>query len=267
MRRSPLVGKLESLLRLIMIHGFSGVLPLYIVVEYPRSGGSWFSQMLSDCLHVPFPRNEVPRLTACIMHGHYLYSPHFRNVFCVFRDGRDVMVSFYYHSLFENERYNSELVAYTRRQLASKDFDDIRRNLPGFIEYTFTHRRHPRFTWSEFVDSWIDKDVATVKYEDLLEDAPGELYRSILEVSGKRSDASRLGEIVERYSFENLAKREPGQEDKRSFLRKGIAGDWRNLFDREAREVFNYYAGETLIRLGYEQDSSWVNEEECGSSR
>lgn len=116
MNRNACIIKFEALFRRIMNYGFSGVLPLYIVTEYPKSGGSWFSQMLSDCLKVPFPRNEFPKLKSSVMQGHYKYSPRFKNVFCILRDGRDIMVSFYYHSLFENERYNSQLVEYTRKK-------------------------------------------------------------------------------------------------------------------------------------------------------
>src|SRR3712207_8037395 len=42
-------------------------------------------------------------------------------------------------------------------------------------------------------------------------------------------------------------------------LRKGVVGDWRNQFSPEAREVFNRYAGEELILLGYEKDRKWVD--------
>jgi sulfotransferase family protein len=51
-----------------------------------------------------------------------------------------------------------------------------------------------------------------------------------------------------------------GEENKRSFLRKGVVGDWRNQFSLEAREVFDRYAGEELILLGYEKDRKWVRE-------
>ena len=41
-------------------------------------------------------------------------------------------------------------------------------------------------------------------------------------------------------------------------MRKGIVGDWKNYFNKEAREIFNHYAGDQLIKLGYEKDRSWV---------
>ncbi len=53
----------------------------------------------------------------------------------------------------------------------------------------------------------------------------------------------------------------PGQENKKSFMRKGLVGDWHNYFTQEARELFAHYAGDELILLGYEQDQTWVYEE------
>jgi hypothetical protein len=41
-------------------------------------------------------------------------------------------------------------------------------------------------------------------------------------------------------------------------LRKGIAGDWKNNFSEEAKQVFHAYAGSELIKMGYEKDDSWV---------
>ena len=55
-----------------------------------------------------------------------------------------------------------------------------------------------------------------------------------------------------------MTKRESGVENRSSHLRKGVAGDWQNYFNAESREIFDYYAGHHLIRLGYEEDRSWV---------
>ena len=59
--------------------------------------------------------------------------------------------------------------------------------------------------------------------------------------------------------FKNKAGRNPGDENKLSFLRKGIAGDWKNYFSKEANQVFNKFAGKELIKLGYEIDDSWID--------
>jgi len=253
--------KLEGLTRLLMVTYLSNAFPLYIVTEYPKSGGSWVSQMLSDYLNVPFPRNEFPKLRSSIMHGHYLYFPTMRNVVVVFRDGRDIMVSCYYHSLFKNEWFNAPLVEITKRELRFDDYYDIRNNLPKFIEYKFTRKKHPRFTWSEFINSWIDEDVPFLKYENLLQYPVEELAKVIYKVCKVEPDEDKLRQIAEKYSFKNLTKRNPGEENKQSYLRKGIAGDWKNHFSKEARQVFNEFAGKELIKLGYEVDDNWLDKE------
>ena len=52
--------KIEGLVRLGMCYVLSKYLPLYIVTEYPKSGGSWVSQMLSDYFDVPFVVENKP---------------------------------------------------------------------------------------------------------------------------------------------------------------------------------------------------------------
>ena len=87
-----------------------------------------------------------------------------------------------------------------------------------------------------------------------------ELQRLVRELVGLDLDKERAEEIVNRFSFRNQSGRKPGQENIRSFLRKGIVGDWKNHFTSEARQVFNQHAGDALKMLGYESDDSWVQE-------
>ena len=94
--------KFNALCRYILAHGFSNILPLYIINEYPKSGGSWISNIFSELLGVPFPRNRLPVLKSSILHCHKMQSWNLKNVFIVWRDGRDVLVSLYFHLLYEN---------------------------------------------------------------------------------------------------------------------------------------------------------------------
>lgn len=241
--------------RLAMLHTLSDRLPLYLIMEYPRSGGSWFGEMLSDYLKVPFPRNERPPLKTCIMHGHHLHSPTFHNVVCVVRDGRDAVVSEYFKRLFVNPEHARRR---DRRNLQFDDYDDVVANMPRFIEYVFTDGGGLfHFNWAEFVQSWKGREVPFVRYEDLLADAPAQLACAIEHLTGEEADLGRLEEIVNEYRFENVAKRQRGEENKSSTVRKGIAGDWKNKFSKVACEVFDQYAGDELIELGYEEDRSW----------
>jgi len=256
--------KLEALQRLIMVNTLSGLLPLYIVTEYPKSGGSWLSSMLSEYLQVPFPRNRRPNITASIMHGHMLYSPFMKNVTCLFRDGRDVMVSLYYHMLFENDKNSPLLVARTRSDLCFEDITDIRSNLGRFIEYIHdveSKSKSPfKFTWSEYVRSWADRDVNKIKYEDMIEDCYGSMSALIEGLTQQELDETRLRSVIDKYSFENQTRRKPGQEDVKSFIRKGQPGDWKEKFTKESAAIFNSYYSQEMISLGYIENESWSDQ-------
>ena len=251
-----------------MVHLLSGPLPLYVVNEFPKSGGTWLGQMLARALGIPFPRNRYPVLRPSIMHGHYLHPAGMRNVVVAWRDGRDVMVSWYHQCLFSHERKNDLQVERARRDLPFADYDDVRGNLPAFIEWSFTRPRAPRFSWSEFVRRWHPRrDVVHVRYERLREDTPGELARVVAALTGERLDPARAAAIADEFSFERQTGRRAGEEDKRSFLRKGVVGDWRNYFTPEAREVFDAFAGTELVLLGYERDRAWVRDDVPDSRR
>ena len=252
--------KENELIRAGLVHLLSGALPLYVVNEFPKSGGTWVGQMLGRALGVPFPRNRLPTLRPSIMHGHYLEPWGMKNVVVAWRDGRDVMVSWYHQQLIPHE-WNERQVRKSRRELLLEDYEDVYGNLPAFIEYAFTRPHSPRFSWADFVRRWHGrKDAMHVRYEDLRQDTAGQLRRLVRRLTGERLSLEEATAIAEEFSFERQAGRQPGEENKRSFLRKGVVGDWRSHFSPEAREDFNRYAGDELIRLGYERDRAWVED-------
>lgn len=259
--RNPLKIKLAAAKRLLMWHYLNKPLKLILISEFPKAGGSWFSQMMADALQMPFPRNASPKFESSIMHGHHLYNPNFGKMIAVMRDGRDIMVSAYYHFLIENDRNPPHMVARHRSRVDFENYENIQENLPAFIEYMFNGFAEGRthFTWSEAVNSFFDnQNVCVVKYEDLLKNAVGELEKAISFLGRKKVPFQRLEEIVDKFSFKSLSKRNKGEENKKSFLRKGIAGDWKNNFSEEACKVFDKYAGNELMKAGYEKDNSWI---------
>jgi hypothetical protein len=58
-------------------------------------------------------------------------------------------------------------------------------------------------------------------------------------------------------SFERESSRKRGQEDSSSRSRKGIVGDWKNVFTEEDKSGFKEIAGDLLIKLGYEKTNDW----------
>src|SRR5256885_16951304 len=98
--RNFLIKKIASLKRHYMWYYASNKLDLILVSEFPKSGGTWYCQMLSYYLQLPYPRNKTPRLERSILHGHFLYDRRFNKIVCVARDGRDALVSYYHHMYF-----------------------------------------------------------------------------------------------------------------------------------------------------------------------
>lgn len=139
------------------------------------------------------------------------------------------------------------------------DVSNIRLGLPRFIELLCEGLITPRFGWQTFVATWQGHPavVSETRYEDLLRDCAGELM-AIAAACNRPLAPAKASLIAAKYSFENQTRRKPGQEDKSSFLRKGIVGDWRNFFSVESAQLFDRYCGEALVALGYEPDRQWV---------
>lgn len=214
---------------------------------------------MSDALQIPFPRNRFPMLCSSILHGHMMHSWNMDNMLIVWRDGRDVLVSQYFHYLFENDRGNALAVKRCRSDLQFNDYHDVSGNLIDFMAYVYEQKKHPRFSWTDFVEKWGGcKKCVHVRYEDLRVSPVVELQRIVEELSDCSIDKARCAEIVDKHSFENISGRKAGDENARSFLRKGVVGDWKNYFTQEACMRFNSYAGSALVKLGYEADESWV---------
>lgn len=255
---SKLWFKLNGAMRSFLAHG--GLLNLvqyYVVTEYPKSGGTWLSQMISTALDVPFPRNRLPLLKTCLLHGHFRSNWNIRQPVIMWRDGRDVMVSHYHHVINLSGKSDS-YKGNARRLLGFSDPADVENNLPKFMDFMFTSSNNSHFTWSEFVDYWHGtKGAVETKYELLHADTLGELKRILQCLTPREYDLDNLNEIVENFSFQKQSGRAAGEENEGKFLRKGVVGDWRNNFSNESSEVFDYYAGQQLVKLGYEEDRNW----------
>jgi hypothetical protein len=103
----------------------------------------------------------------------------------------------------------------------------------------------------------LGDNYAEVRYEDLLTHSEEEVRR-LLGFLGVEADEEVVKSCVSSASFEKLSKgRKRGEEDPASFFRKGVAGDWGNVFREEDKRVFKEEAGNLLIRLGYEKDNDW----------
>ncbi|MEC9374434.1 MAG: sulfotransferase domain-containing protein, partial [Planctomycetota bacterium] len=244
--------------------------PFYYLAEFPKSGGTWTGRMVADALGVPFPQYPIfPLGFTCVIHSHWTYHPKLRRVVYLHRDGRDVMVSFYFHVLrdarLKSSPWAKENAAWAERVLGKGyDPDDSPKNLPAFMEELFRKPLSTRMNWGDHIRSWLpareDPTCAFVSYEELRTDCAAALKRVVERVGGKPVGDERIEQAVERFSMKKMTGRGAGQEDRDSFIRKGVVGDWQNHFTREAAEVFDRWAGDMLVELGYESSRDWVKQ-------
>ncbi len=231
-------------------------LGLVHVVEYPKCGGSWVARLLRCYTGIDrvFGQAAIVRRGAVIQ-KHILYRPYLNKPIVVLRDPRDVWVSFYFHELYHNE------YPQLRKQIG---FDPAAPDSENMLRYITVKLEHPEcsspgFSYSRFVDDWMDRSEAHVaRYEELSRDTAGELGRMIRFID-QPVDEERVASTVEAQAFQKISGRKPGQEDRSSHKRKGIVGDWRNYFTPTIAELVRARQQALLERLGYESCGSWVD--------
>ena len=114
--------------------------------------------------------------------------------------------------------------------------------------------------WAEYLRSWknagsVDNAIL-IHYESLLTDLAGELRRLFAFLDWE-VPASVVEAVAAGNAFERRSGRRPGDENEFSHRRKGIAGDWRNHFDRNSGELFENAFPGLLTDLGYEVRDDW----------
>lgn len=252
--------KLNGLLRHMIVRGaLNPVFDPIVLTEYPKCGGTWLSQMMSGALDIPYTRMRLPTAGNQIIHGCFLTVNRKIDTVVVWRDGRDAMISYYYHCLIPKKIVSAKETARLQKYFGIQDPHDVQTYLSRFIEWTFTGG-YPRFTWADFVRRWHDDPrPAFTSYEALKANPELELRKVLTHFDRMPPNVGTIERAVQKYAFERQSEgRKPGQEDVNSFVRKGIVGDWKNVFDAECRQIFHHYAGEELKLLGYEENDDWV---------
>lgn len=242
----------------VLLNGFSNS---YYVTGYAKSGTNWLCGLMSDYTGLPVFeawKHVAPQLRPQIFHVMRLLpfeSVRKRSVY-VMRDGRDAIVSRYYETIHREPGHKRDAERFIGHEMTD---DNIREHLPRFIEFMSTYQGGCA-DYKTHLTHWLGHEYVTVRYEHLLTDTVGEMGRVLRELTGREPDLTRLEHAVAKNSFEATAQRARGEESKGAFLRKGISGDWKNYFTPESARVFDEYAGDLLIRLGYERDKDWVEQ-------
>lgn len=230
-----------------------------IIAEYPKSGGTWLVSLLGDCLDLPkrdiyvsdgyqlfdihkhpwYKGYESLELTeACVIKSHELpdsplhdFPAHYIHLV---RDGRDVVVSKYF---FERD------FCIKNHILQSFDF--------SFNDYLVK----TALEWRTFVLAWLEQNVVVCRYEDLLK-APQETLEQVLLALGKQVKTSKVQHAIEANRKEKMHQVLNEVFVHNTFVRKAMAGDWRNYFSTEQLEIFYALAGDALNQLEYKEETN-----------
>jgi hypothetical protein len=183
----------------------------------------------------------------------------------IIRDGRDVAVSTMHHIWNQAEDQGGTTRA-TQAQLSKREI--YRENPDELLEsgggiFPDGWLRDYAAGWSASVGKSVKdgpvslgSNYAEVKYEDLLY-RPAEEMGRLLRFLGADADSRTVSRCVNEASFEKLSGGRDRGEEAASFYRKGVAGDWKDVFTQQNKREFKAVAGDLLVELGYEENNDW----------
>ncbi|MCZ6834454.1 MAG: sulfotransferase [Planctomycetota bacterium] len=165
----------------------------------------------------------------------------------VIRDGRDAAVSGWAHlSRMGDSGYFTSFAEYAG-YFATQHWS-------GYI-------RRMRAYAAKAPDRYLE-----LKYEELHVN-PREHMCRVMTFLGVDADMASLEQCCRGGSFEFLSKgRQRGEEDRNSFFRKGVVGEWKKVFDDEAIRQFQANADGWIEILGYEPFESMSHSDDAMAS-
>lgn len=249
-----------------------------VAVTYPKSGTIWMQEILPLVLNGgdPTPIQTIPnwdrvpwleetRLKlvvdqlasprAMVTHfPHHLMPPSFHTskakVIYVMRNPKDVMVSSYYFHQMTGFLHDPGT------------FDEF---MTSFLEGNVLFGK-----WTDHVKSWRNTELGDrimyITYEEMVQDLPAAL-RKLSDFLGCNLSEDVIDKIAEHCSFKamknntmsnfQLVPKMYMDLDKSPFLRKGIAGDWKNHFNAEQLAKFTSVIHKELENESFSLPASW----------
>ena len=207
--------------------------------------------------------DRTPHYVSHLPEVHFLFPE--AKVIHAIRDGRDVAISGL-HSFWKSstDRGGPVNLSEEEREIREAYQQDREAFLAGGRSIFTEERIRQRASgWNRIVrrgrstgKKLFGKNYTELYYEAHL-DTPHEALTELFEFLGADIAPELVDRVVEANRFEKLTGRSRGQESSGSFMRKGISGDWREVFTERDKKIFKEEAGDLLVELGYEKDLGW----------
>jgi hypothetical protein len=156
----------------------------------------------------------------------------------IVRDPRDVVVSVLHQAW--RAGYSDALTTGSQMQIE---------NAAGAARVWLRAQEH----FADFAEDYPDQCLE-VRYEDLCLSPHGTMERTF-GFLGVSASAEVIQSVIQGASFETWSGRKPGDEDKSSFFRRGVMGDWTRTLDQSIIKRVTAICGPWLDRKGYDADS------------
>lgn len=238
-----------------------------LIIGLEKSGSTWLRNMFNALpgFHTYLPRHVTPldhslrqgmfdpyRRRLAVVRLHTVWTPeaseilrHERVPYIIqYRDLRDTAISWYFYvAEVQNKHVLHDKIAAM----------SLEQGLDWYIDRLLPVRARFIRDWRSHRDPEFGHELS---YEALRTDTLATFSRLARACLGDIPDHV-LAEAVEKNNFRRLTGRNPGEENRKAFVRKGVSGDWRNYFTPAQKDRFKAAAGELLIELGYEKDMNW----------
>lgn len=173
----------------------------------------------------------------------------------IVRNPLDVAVSFAHHNASTIEKTIARL-------------NNPKSTFCGGTDRLHNQLRQWLWTWSQFNESWMQAPVPklVVRYEDMKRDSLN-TFTKIASFLRLPADPSNVSRAIEECKIERLQEQERNAPFKeraakaKSFFRKGVVGDWRNVLSQaQAGKIITEHK-DLMQELGYlDSDGSLVDE-------
>lgn len=273
--RSRFRSQLEAARSGYRAHGDGYPVTTVFVAGLPKSGTTWLEKMLG--CYLGFHEVMIPEVAAHEMrtggsHDYDLPDDMFSRF-----GGALAVCKMHVHGSAHNVRLLHEAgLPYT---VLFRDLRDVAVSNFFYVRNTPWHPEHPVYAgvditeglrlfatrtigaYADWVRSWHERRdpqrSLELRYEQMLADPRGTLER-VADLYRLPRDEATIASILEATSFRAMSGgRDSGQDNSGAFVRKGVAGDWKNHFDEPTKDLYKDEIGGFLIDFGYEKDTDW----------
>jgi hypothetical protein len=243
---------------------------IIFITSLPKSGSTWLSNMCSELdgfdLFAPLKWNtyiakewddsrwdldadifEEFRNKLAVIRGHTWATANNLNIIkksnlkyiIGVRDPRDKLISEYWHS--------RNFPGHWAHDKANEQ------SIEEFISYKLESGEFEKETLN-WIRNWLknrdNNQSIIVRYEDMLNNT-NTVLEKIFNFLGFKIEQKKIKQVIEKNSFDKITGRKRGNGDDTKFVRKGVSGEWKTIFNKEQKSLFSKIGEDIIKNLGY----------------